>query len=325
MSLGLNEIFNMNNIKNSNINQINNNLRNYKKKGTIKENAIDELYNVTIKKLDDKYKDRLSLLMYNGNKVKNYFSKRADLDNIIYNYKDEDKLYITLSNFKKNNNGSTSDNVLKNKNNSSYQNYTENVSNYLTNDTNNNNSSQNQMSEKKVKILARDMYEDFKEEILDREIKKLLLNEEKDLPRNLEKQIFAQLRKKYNFIKEEKKSPKNNLRVYASYKGNPLFKDNNVKFDSVDIIKKKTNELNILKAKKYKSYLSPIFFLGKTNDKFIQNISYASHKKFRKEKEDQNINNIKLENNKYLKIMGKDLNDLHEINKENNNNDIIES
>ena len=128
----------MNNIKNNNINQINNNLRNYKKKGTIKENAIDELYNVTIKKLDDKYKDRLSLLMYNGNKVKNYFSKRADLDNIIYNYKDEDKLYITLSNFKKNNNGSTSDNVLKNKNNSSYQNYTEDVSNYLTNDTNNN-------------------------------------------------------------------------------------------------------------------------------------------------------------------------------------------
>ena len=315
----------MNNIKNSNINQSNNNLRNYKKKGTIKENAIDELYNITTKKLDNKYKDRLSLLMYNGNNVKDYFSKRADLDNIIYEYKDEDKLYITLSNFKKKNKGSSSDNYLKNNNNNSYQNYTENVSNYLTNDTNNNNTSQNQMSEKKEKILAKDMYEDFQEEILEREIKKLLLNEEKDLPRNLEKQIFAQLAKKYNFMREEKKSPKNNLRVYASYKGNPFLKNNNPKFDSIDIIKKKTNELNILKSRRYKSYLSPIFFLGKTNDKFIHNISYASHKKFRKEKEDPNINNIKKDNIKYLKIMGKDLNDLHEINKDYNNNVTIES
>ena len=229
----------MNNTKSSNINQSNHNLRNYKKKGTIKENAIDELYNVTTKKLDDKYKDRLSLLLYNGNNVKDYFSKRADLDNIIYEYKDEDKLYITLSNFKKKNTGSSSKNVLKNNNNSSYQNYTENVSNYLTNDTNYNNSRQKEISEKKEKILAKDMYEDFKEEIIDREIKKLLLNEEKDLPRNLEKQIFTQLRKKYNFMKEEKKSPKYNLRAYASYKVNPFIRDNNVKFDFIDIIKKK--------------------------------------------------------------------------------------
>ena len=70
MSLELNEIFNMPRKNNSELNNIpTNNLKNYKKKGDIEENAMNELYQVTVKKLDNKYKDRLSLLLYNGNNV----------------------------------------------------------------------------------------------------------------------------------------------------------------------------------------------------------------------------------------------------------------
>ena len=89
----------MSNNKKDNI-QNHQSLRNYKKRGTFQENEIDELYNATTRKLDDKYRNRLSLLMYKGNQVKNYFSQRANLDNIIYESDNEEKLYITSSHFK---------------------------------------------------------------------------------------------------------------------------------------------------------------------------------------------------------------------------------
>ena len=120
-----------------------NNLRNYKKKGTIKENILNELYSTTFKKLDDKYKDRLSLLLYNGNNVNNYFSKRVNLDKVVYKY-DNDRLYITLSDFNNKIKSYSVKNINDNKNNSSYQNYTENMSNYMTCDTNNINNNEYQ-------------------------------------------------------------------------------------------------------------------------------------------------------------------------------------
>lgn len=306
------------------------NLRNYVKKGTIKENAIDELYNVTTKKLGEKYQNRLSLLLYNGGKVKNYFDKRANLDKVIYEYKeDEDKLYITLADFKKKNNSNSLKNIGNNKNNSSFQNYTENASKFLTSDTNhynyskNNNSNDNIINGKKNKLKIRDIYDKFKEERLNIEIKKLLLNEDKPMPKNLEREIFEKLNLEYNFMKEDKKYSKNNLKLYGNKsiisKYDSLIPKNNKNINYVSYIKKKTDELNKIKLKRKKNYLSPIFFLGKTNDKFIHHISYASHEKLKIEKNDKDINNIKKENIKFLKIMGKDVNELHEINSNNKN------
>ena len=293
-----------------------NNLRNYKKKGTIKENILNELYSTTFKKLDDKYKDRLSLLLYNGNNVNNYFSKRVNLDKVVYKY-DNDRLYITLSDFNNKIKSYSVKNINDNKNNSSYQNYTENMSNYMTCDTNNINNSEYQLKKKKRKTLSKENYKKFKEEELEMEIRRLLLNEDKELPKHIEKYIFKKLGQQYNFMKEDKKTPMNNLKVYGSFKGKPFFKDDKIKFDSINYIKEKTDQLRTLKSKRFKNYLSPIFFLGKTKDKYIQKISYASHNKIKKENKAQSINNIKQENIRFLNILGKDVNDLQDINKEN--------
>lgn len=303
------------------------NLRNYIKKGTIKENEINDLYMVTTKKLGDKYRSRLSELLYNGNQVKNYFSKRTNLDQIIYEYNNEQKLYITLANFKKKNKANSLKNIGQGNNNSSFQNYTENISKLLTNDTNNNKSIDNLRKDKRGKFKIKDIYDKFKEERLNIEINRLLLNEEKELPKNVEREIFENLRKKYNFIKDTN-LPKSNLNIYGNKPRirnyDLLYQKGSKNFDSLKIIRDKTNELNKLKTKKYKDYLSPIFFLGKTKDKYLQHISYASYDKLKKENKDKKINDIKKDNIKYLRIMDKDINELHEINS-NNKNFVTES
>ena len=312
--MALNEIFIIGSKKkNNNINNNNNsngyNLRNYVKKGTIKENAIDELYKKTTLKLGDDYRNRLSTLLYRENHVKDYFNKRINLDNIIYEYDDEKKLYITLTKFKNNNSG---------QNNNSLQNLTENMSKFMTNDTNNFNGNENNKNENKDKLKVKDLLDKFKEERMKIEIKKLLLNEEKEMPKYLEREIFDQLSKKYNFVKYGKNPPKNISSIYTNKSSfsnsNSFFPKSEKNFGSVNLIKEKTNQLNMLKSKKYTNYLTPIFFLGKNRDKFINRISYASHKKFRKEKIERNTKDIKEGNIKYLNIMEKDINELHDIN-----------
>ena len=292
-----------------------NNLKNYTKKGPIEENALKELYQATVKKLDDNYKNRLSLLLYNGNNVDNYYSKRVNLDKVVYKY-DKDKLYITLSNFNNKTKSSSVKTMSKYKNNNSVQNFTENMSNVITNDTNNINNSEYLFKDRKQKISTKANYEKFQDERFEREINKLLLNENKKLSKELEKYIFKKLSQQYNFMKEDKKNPINNIKLY-SYKNKPLFQGNKINIKSINNIKEKTDELRALKSRNHKSYLSPIFFLGKTNDKYIQKISYDSHDKLKKENKAEIINNIKKDNLKYLKLMGKDVNNLQEINKEN--------
>ena len=293
-----------------------NDLKNYTKKGPIEENALKELYQATVKKLDDNYKNRLSLLLYNGNNVDNYYLKRVNLDKVEYKY-DKDKLYITLSNFNNKNKSSSVNNISKYKTNNSVQNFTENMSNVITNDTNNINNSEYLYKDRKQRISTRANYEKFQDERFEREINELLLNENKKLSKKLENYIFKKLSQQYNFMKEDKKNPIHNIKLYSNNKSKPFFQLNKIKIKSIDNIKEKTDELRALKSRNHKSYLSPIFFLGKTNDKYIQKISYDSHDKLKKENKAEIINNIKKDNIKYLKIMGKDVNNLKEINKEN--------
>ena len=326
----MNEIFLISNKEKSKNNFINisshENLRNYIKKGTIKENAIDELYKRTTKKLDDGYRNRLSLLLYNGRNVNDYFTKRVNLDNVTIKINTEDKLYITLSNFKDKEKASSQNKEYKN--NKYSKNYTNNGSNcYICDNSNNSNNSHN-INKNKIRLRAEEAFGNWQEIILNKNIDKLLLNESEEIPINIQKQIWTQLRDKYNFMKDEKKQT-NHSKIFNNYKVEPLIKNSysyfpkryDKKFNSnIKLIKEKTDELNKLKSRRYKNYLSPIFFLGKSRDKFLHQINYNLSEKFIKEINKQDINDIKKENVKYLNIIEKDIIDLHEVNKNKDDN-----
>ena len=296
------------------------------------------LYNLTRNKLNPEYINKLTQLLYDCKSTKNYSLKRINLDKAIYKYDKNNELYITLPNFNYKNKSVTYDNNsnrIKNKNNS-IQNYTENGSNFLTNDTNYNISYINPnipKNENKKKLTLKDIYGNREKEELDKTIKKLLLNEDLEMPKKAEKQIFNQLNKKYKFEgSQNKKRYVSQTKLFSkrydtdteSIKVNkninyifPQINRQNKFVDYLKIIKNKTNELNSIKQKKSKSYLSPLFFLGKNRDNYLNNIKYISYRKFSNDKNLKNSEKISEENHKYLKKMGDDIDNLNIINNEN--------
>ena len=150
--------------------------------------------------------------------------------------------------------------------------------------------------------------------------------------------IFNELRTKYKFegsdnkkkyISHPKIFPKRINTDTETIKVNknshlifPQINNNYKNLDYLNILKTKTDELNSIKQKRYKNYLSPVFFLGKTNENFMKNIKYISYRKLKDDK-NKKYENISEENKKYLKIMGNNINILNAIN--NENKDIIGS
>ena len=163
---------------------------------------------------------------------------------------------------------------------------------------------------------------------LNRVIKELLLNEDKEIMKYTKNLIFKQLNKKYNFTKIENKKlilPKAKLNI----KSNDANINKNINFifpkisrnkymDYLSLLKRKTIELNSLKQKKYKSYLSPLFFIGNNKSTNLFNIKNFDYIKMSNNK----IKHFKIrneENEKYLKIMDNNINELYKINNENYN------
>ena len=292
------------------------------------------LYNLTRNKLNQDYINKLTQLLYNCKSIKNYSMKRINLDKAIYKYNKNNELYITLPNFNFKNKSTAYDTITNNKN-ISINNITENGSNYLTNDTNYNISYNNpnipKKEENKKKLNLNDLF-GGEEEQLNKAIDKLLLNEDLDMPKKTQNQIFNQLNMKYKFEgSEDKKGYLSQPKILhtestkINKNANLIFPQiKNIRFlDYLDILKNKTNELNYIKNRKYKNYLSPIFFLGKNRDKYVNNIKYISYNKLNNGKSFKSLKNISEDNQKYLKIMGNDVHKLNEIN--NENKDIIES
>ena len=272
-------------------------------------------------KLPPNYVDKLTQLLHDGKTTENYPLKRMNLDKAVYKINKNKEFYITLPNFDFQNSSMTSENnnnnyKINNKN-ISIQNFTENGSNLYTNDTNYN-TSKNQMSENSRRKINVDEYFGNKEEVkLNRVIKELLLNEDKEVMKYTKNLIFKQLNKKYNFTKLENKKlilPKTKIKSNdANINKNlnfifPKISKNNYT-DYLNLIKRKTFELNSLKPKKYKSYLSPLLFFGKTKSTDLYNIKYKI--------KDFKIRNE--ENGQYLKLMDNNINELYKINNENYN------
>ena len=300
------------------------------------------LYNLTKNKLNQDYINKLTQLLYDCKSVKNYSLKRMNLDKAIYKYNKNNELYITLPNFNFKNKPITYNNSINNKN-ISIHNFTENGSNFLTNDTNYNISYNNSNIPKKEKnnknkLTLDDIYGQREREKLDKTLKKILLNEDLEISKNTQKLIFNDLRMKYKFegsdnkkkyfshskifpkrIKTDTETIKLNKKCHLIF---PQITNNNKYLDYLNILKNKTDELNSIKQKRYKSYFSPLFFLGKNNENFMNNIKYTSLRKLSDEK-NKKYENISKENKKYLKIMGNNINTLNSIN--NENKDIIGS
>ena len=296
------------------------------KKGSELENKLGLLYNLTRNKLNRDYADKLSQILYECKTIKDYPMKRINLDKAVYKYNKNNELLITLPNFYNKNRSMTCDNKVGNKNNNSIQNFNENGSNYLTtNDTNYNNSNYQLSEINRKKINIENFYGNEEEEKLNRSIKKLLLDEKKEITTNTRKLLFKQLKTKYNFEQSDEKqrvlpevrySLKNNSKSLNSDMNLIFPKISNDKFyDYIDIIKKKAYELDSLKKRKIKNYLSPIFFLGRNKSKYYNELKNA-YKKLNKEKvkKDKIIN---IENKKYIKKMGNEVNYLYKINEEN--------
>ena len=299
----------------------------YIKKGTMIENQLDLLYSLARNKLDSDYIDKLSQILYECKTIKNYPLKRINLEKTIYSYNKNNELYITLPNFYYKNKSMTSDNKINNNiKNNSIQNSTENGSNFLTTNDTNYNSSNIQLSEiNKKKLNIFDIYGNKDEEKLNRSIKKLLLDDKKELTGETCKLYFNQLNKKYNFENSNKKKKiltKTKLRLKKNTKVlknnlNLIFpKISNDKFyDYLNVLKRKTYELDKLKSKRYKNDDTPILFLGRNNSKYYSELK-NSYLKLNKDK----IMNDKIrsvENKKFIKLMENDVNSLLKINKEN--------
>lgn len=296
------------------------------KKGSELENKLGLLYNLTRNKLNRDYVDKLSQILYECKTIKDYPMKRINLDKAVYKYNKNNELLITLPNFYNKSRSMTCDNKVGNKNNNSIQNFNENGSNYLTtNDTNYNNSNYQLSEINRKKINIENFYGNEEEEKLNRSIKKLLLDEKKEITTNTRKLLFKQLKTKYNFEQSDEKqrvlpevrySLKNNSKSLNSDMNLIFPKISNDKFyDYLNLLKRKTYELDKLKSKRYKNDDSPILFLGRNNSKYYSELK-NSYLKLNKDK----IMNDKIrsvENKKFIKLMENDVNCLLKINKEN--------
>ena len=166
----------------------------YIKKGTMQENELDLIYTLTKNKLNSNYIDKMAHLLYDCKSTKNYPLKRINLDKAVYKFNKNNELYLTLPNFYYKNRSITYYNKKKKKNNSII-NYTENGSNFLSIDSNYNNNSNYQITENnQTKLNMDDIYGNRDEEKLNRSIKRLLLNEELEIPKLTKKLLFNQLK-----------------------------------------------------------------------------------------------------------------------------------
>ena len=72
----------------------------YDKADFEKDRKLKLLENLFSLKLDQDYIDKSSLLLYNGRKTRNYPLKRKYLKKTIYQYDEDNNLYITFPKFK---------------------------------------------------------------------------------------------------------------------------------------------------------------------------------------------------------------------------------
>ena len=183
----------------------------YFKRGPEKLNEINLIYGLTTCKKNSEYIGKLSDILHNCRNVENYSFKRINLDQAIYKINQNNELYLTLPNFLQNHRANT----MENKNNKQKVYKKHKVENWNMN-----------------KIFDRNSQ-------LNQSIYSFSTNKNQKITEEMRKNIYNELKKKYNFEKDNEK-----FKIPKSPNDKKLFPKINYNFQSFANSEKCKNKKN---------------------------------------------------------------------------------
>ena len=175
----------------------------YLKGESEKEHSVRILENQLDKsKLNKLYADKLSLLLYDSPKYKNYPIKRKNIDNIEFKYNENNELRLTLKKYPKKEFPQINPNI-QSPDNKYYNSYSNivliNNGNYNTNQFLTPN--RNELLKEEEKIFEKNLNKGYFLKLND-EVKSILYNSDEEIPISKQKEIYEKFKKKFPHYKQ---------------------------------------------------------------------------------------------------------------------------
>ena len=227
-------------------------------------------------KLSKLYADKLSLLLYDSPKYKNYPFKRKNIDNIEFKYNKNNELRLTLRKYPKKESPQINPNIQSPDNNSNkYYNSYSNID-FIDNDNDKYNSNQfltpnrNDLLKEEEKIFEKNSNKRYFLKLND-EVKTILYNSDEEIPISKQKEIYEKFKKKFHHYKKLLKCQLY-LPLINSERPNKISKFQ--KFISItpksnDYLRKKINMYNKEKILKTANELGNLMDKNDTNKKIL--------------------------------------------------------
>ena len=174
----------------------------YLKGESEKEHSVRILENQLDKsKLNKLYADKLSLLLYDSPKYKNYPIKRKNIDNIEFKYNENNELRLTLRKYQKKEFPQINPNIQSqdNKSNKCYDSY-RNIDSI--NDDNYNSNKLLTPNRNELLIEEEKIYNKGNFLRLNDEVKNILFNSDDQIPISKQKEIYEKFKKKFSHYKQ---------------------------------------------------------------------------------------------------------------------------
>jgi hypothetical protein len=174
----------------------------YLKGESEKEHSVRILENQLDKsKLNKLYADKLSLLLYDSPKYKNYPIKRKNIDNIEFKYNENNELRLTLRKYQKKEFPQINPNIQSqdNKSNKCYDSY-RNIDS--VNDDNYNSNKLLTPNRNELLIEEEKIYNKGNFLRLNDEVKNILFNSDDQIPISKQKEIYEKFKKKFSHYKQ---------------------------------------------------------------------------------------------------------------------------
>jgi len=242
----------------------------YLKGESEKEHSVRILENQLDKsKLNKLYADKLSLLLYDSPKYKNYPLKRKNIDNIEFKYNENNELRLTLRKYQKKEFPQINPNIQShdNKSNKCYESYS-NID--FINDENYNSNRLFTPNRNELLIEEEKIYNKENFLKLNDEVKNILYNSDDQLPISKQKEIYEKFKKNFSHYKKILNSQLY-LPVLNSERPNNIIKYQKFfsKTPKTNYLRKKINYNNIEQILKTASELGNLMNKNDTNKKVI--------------------------------------------------------